>query len=282
MANKKTKPSDNPAHDAAKAVVEAIKPIPIPHVDTFKSKELSAAAAAYALKSRKVRAAEDAVEALKMEAYARTLRLQEIAAILAEEEQRPPIDIFCASYTEGLTGIVASAEVPGYWDEEEKMLRTATLYKGKAQERTVVYTERRINIRPNGMASARYGDRVHAEGMTDAAVAYNLAMEPGHLKWKPLWRYGTLTADAENDRCSLILLSPNPARRLAEDEQSDFPLDEVVILSNVPIYYPPCHGRVFKKDDAVLVLFEGYARNQPKVIGFRREPKPCPRTWREL
>lgn len=66
------------------------------------------------------------------------------------------------------------------------------------------------------------------------------------------------------------------------NEQSDLPLDEVVILSNVPIYYPPCHGRVFKKDDAVLVLFEGYARNQPKVIGFRREPKPCPRTWNDL
>jgi hypothetical protein len=54
------------------------------------------------------------------------------------------------------------------------------------------------------------------------------------------------------------------------------PLDEVLTLSSVPISYPPCHGEAFEVGDAVLILFEGYDRDVPKVIGFRREPRPCP------
>lgn len=272
----------NPAHEAAKAVESTLKPIPLPQVDTFTPKELSAAAAAYAVRVRKVQAATQAIEQLKAERMARDSRIAVIDAVLEQDDNQPAIDVWCASYSEGLSGTVATMEVPGDWRGDEKTSRTVVLYEGEDRQKTVAYEERSFNISPVGASSVATGDLVYAEGMSDASVAYNLAMEPGHLKWKPLWRYGTLTADAENDRCSLILLSPNPARRLAEDEQSDLPLDEVVTLSSVPIYYPPCHGRVFKKDDAVLVLFEGYARNQPKVIGFRREPKPCPRTWQGL
>jgi hypothetical protein len=41
----------------------------------------------------------------------------------------------------------------------------------------------------------------------------------------------------------------------------------------------------FEVGDAVLILFEGYERDAPKVIGFRREPVKCPyqrTSWAEL
>ena len=271
----------SPAHDAAKAVESTLKPIPLPKIDTFTPKELSAAAAAYAVRVRKVQAATQAIEQLKAERMALDSRIAVIDAVLEQDANQPAIDVWCASYSEDLSGTVATMEVPGDWRGDEKPPRTVVLYEGEDRQKTVAYEERSFNISPVGASSVATGDLVYAEGMSDASVAYNLAMEPGHLKWKPLWRYGTLTADAENDLCSLTLLSPNPARRIAEYDSANFPLDGVVTLTGVPIYYPPCHGSVFKTGDEVLILFEGQDRDHPKVIGFRREPKKC-RTWREL
>ena len=273
----------NPAHEAAKAVESTLKPIPLPKIDTFTPKELSAAAAAYAVRVRKVQAATQAIEQLKAERMARDSRIAVIDALLAEDAARPDIAVWCASYSEGIDGTVTTMEVPGDWREDEATLKTVVLYENDpARRKTVAYEEHSLNIRPAGVASTVTGDLVYAEGMSDAAVAYNLAMEPGHLRWKPLWRYGTLTADAENDRCSLTLLSPNPARRITECDSANLPLDEVVTLTGVPVYYPPCHGSVFKTGDEVLVLFDGQDRDHPKVIGFRREPKQCPKSWIEL
>jgi hypothetical protein len=55
------------------------------------------------------------------------------------------------------------------------------------------------------------------------------------------------------------------------------------VLSSVPINYPPCGASAFKEGDAVLVFFD-YDRNTPLVIGFRREPVPCPArvSWQQL
>jgi len=272
----------NPAHEAAKAVESTLKPIPLPKIDTFTPKELSAAAAAYAVRVRKVQAATQAIEQLKAERMARDSRIAVIDALLAEDAARPAIAVWCASHTEVLSGTVTTMEVPGDWRGDEKTSRTVVLYEGTERQKTVAYEEHSLNIRPQAVASTVTGDLVYAEGMSDAAVAYNLAMEPGHLKWKPLWRYGTLTADAENDLCSLMLLSPNPARIIAECDSDDLPLDGVATLTGVPIYYPPCHGSVFKAGDEVLILFEGQDRDHPKVIGFRRKPKICPTSWIEF
>lgn len=273
---------DNPAQTAANAAQDHLSKIEKLTIETFEPKKLQAVAAIYATAVQKMRVGEQAVVHIKAEQMARDARLAAIDALLAQDENQPTIAVWCASHTEVLTGTVTTMEVPGDWREDEKTLRTAVLYAGEERQKTVAYEERSLNIRPQAVASTVTGDLVYAEGMSDAAVAYNLAMEPGHLKWKPLWRYGTLTADAANDLCSLTLQSPNPARRLSICDGEDLPLDAVLTLTGVPIYYPPCHGAVFKAGDEVLILFEGQDRDRPKVIGFRREPKRCPASWIEF
>jgi len=274
---------DSPAAQAAAEQGISLAKIPLPIIETYEPDQLVAAAAAYAIAVRKVQAAEQAIATLKAEQLARDARIAVINAVLEQDENQPAIAVWCASYTEVLTGTVTTMEVPGDWREDEFTLRTSTLYENDPErERTVAYEERSLNIRPQAVASTVTGDLVYAEGMSDAAIAYNLAMEPGHLRWKPIWRYGTLIADAVNDRCSLTLQSPNPARRLSVCDGEDLPLDAVLTLTGVPIYYPPCHGSVFKSGDEVLVLFEGQDRDRPKVIGFRREPKQCPASWIEF
>jgi len=274
---------DSPAAQAAAEQGISLNKIPLPIIETYEPDQLVAAAAAYAIAVRKVQAAEQAIAKLKAEQLARDARIAVINAVLEQDENQPAIAVWCASYTEVLTGTVTTMEVPGDWREDEFTLRTSTLYENDPErERTVAYEERSLNIRPQAVASTVTGDLAYAEGMSDAAIAYNLAMEPGHLKWKPIWRYGTLAADAVNNLCSLTLQSPNPARRLSVCDGEDLPLDAVLTLTGVPIYYPPCHGSVFKSGDEVLVLFEGQDRDRPKVIGFRREPKRCPASWIEF
>jgi hypothetical protein len=61
--------------------------------------------------------------------------------------------------------------------------------------------------------------------------------------------------------------------------------DDQRTLTAVPISYPPCDSEVFGEGDEVLVHFADHDRDTPAVVGFRREPIPCPAgrlSWRQL
>jgi len=267
--------SESPASVAAQSAETTIKKIPLPTLETFEPEKLSAAAAAYAIAVRKVQEADKAVAKIQLEQIAREERLALINEVLSR--QQDPIHIWCAIYKEGLTGIIETTEIPGYW-MKEGVAQQVTIYENTSKEQTVFYTEYSVNISPSG--AGPWGDLMWSDAMGDAAIAYNLAMEPGHLKWRPLWRYGILTTDGGGNICNLTL--NEHLSREEQDAKGDLDLDEKRDLSGVPISYPPCHGVVFEAGDEVLVLFEGQDRNRPKVIGFRRKPKQCPRTWREV
>lgn len=275
----------NPAHTAALAQEASLKKISLPTVETFEPEALCAAASAYAILVRKVQEAEKTVARIKAEQLERDVRLDIVNALLGATPG-DIIDVWCADHTTGLTGTVETMEVPGYWIDEYE-LRTAVV--GDATElRTVVYYERSWNIAPSGTLHPGHGDMHFSESLTDAGVAYNLAMEPGHIKWHPIWRYGILLTDGWGDVCTVQLNSIHARglpRSLSEEERDPMNINDfndTDILTNVPISYPPCNGAVFKINDEVLVLFEGQQRQLPKVIGFRREPKACPKTWEQL
>jgi hypothetical protein len=99
-------------------------------------------------------------------------------------------------------------------------------------------------------------------------------LESGHLKWKPAWRYGTIT-ELAGDSANVTLIAL-PARVFRGEAAMD--LDEAadLTLSAVPIEYPPCNGQVFAVGDQVLLQYTNFDRAAPKIIGFRREPRPCP------
>ena len=123
----------------------------------------------------------------------------------------------------------------------------------------------------------------HAEGLTDAGVFVNAAMEPAHLRYKPLFRYGTISSRGGGDIATTVTLEPIPARRLPGDPALALDAPEQTTIHNVPIYYPECHGSVFSEGDDVLIMYAEHDRAQPKIVGFRREPKRCPitRVWVE-
>jgi hypothetical protein len=273
----------DPAQDAAEDAEDQIESIPVPSVSDFAPQKLAEAAARFATAAHKVRIAEILVQTLRIDQLQRTTRIAELIALIAALEN-VVIDAWCVNYATGLQGEISTIEVPG-WYLQEGVERSATLFEGTPQEFSATYTERAINIGFNGGRGAAPASQLKpGEGMTAAAVYFNAAMEPGHFRWQPLWRYGILTTDGEGDVCNLTLNVAEDRGREGYDINS--PGDPIgpdgLDLIGVPIVYPPCGGSVFKENDEVVVYFP-FGWETPSVIGFRREPKRCAgSSWQQI
>lgn len=260
-----------------------LEKIELPKTDDFQPKQLSAVSAAFALAARKLDVAEREIARIKQERIDRDKKIEQLELLLASFESQI-IDIWCCTYSDQFKvgDVVQTAEVPGHYLDVPE-LRVATLYPMTADQITVAYYERSINIGPQGVNLPVYGRLKPANSLGSAAVFYNLAMEPGHEKWKPLWRYGVLTSsDDYIQSTSLSNVTLNAIKCRFGDELSGMTIDADINLVDVPIVYPPCHGRIFQHDDEVLIRFDKLSRVVPKIIGFRREPRQCPPTWAQL
>ncbi len=167
------------------------------------------------------------------------------------------ISAWCADFTEDLTGDVGTIEIPGE------------------------YNTGKVNIQPGygGNAaynSARDGTLQHALAGTPASVFWNLAMLPGWQKWKPTYRYGTITAlrvattEEGIDYCDVALDSTTSSSR-----GGSLGINQNDVLTNARLKYMDCHGAAFKVDDKVIVAFSGQDFAEPWVIGYKDNPKPC-------
>ncbi len=294
MAGEVTPTSPNwrktPAVQAANAAENSLKKIPLPESpDTLMPPQVPAATALLATFVMKLNDAEKAIAKIKADQVERDRRIAELTA-LRDSLSNKIVDVWCATYTIDLAvgTAVKTMEVPGYWigDWVDK---TAVLFEGKPSQRTVVYQERSLNIAPRGSDFPLHGRIRSSEAMTAAAVFWNAAMEPGHLKWKPLWRYGiVLTDSTSNDatgKCT-VRLNPSGARPESGDPVAGLSLNVFNgedILTDVPISYPPCGAGVFDIGDEVLIKFGSQDRAVPVVIGFRRKPKTCTGwSWNQL
>ena len=98
------------------------------------------------------------------------------------------VSIYCADLTEGLTGDIATIEVPGERHDG-------------------------VNIRPGFTDSAIFdgetdGQLLPAIATSAAAAYFNRAILPGWQKWKPTYRYGKIVADSidfDADTCDVCL-----------------------------------------------------------------------------
>ena len=272
-------PSDPAKEAAADLEKNRIEP---PHSPMDVPDKLQKAAAVAATAIGKAKAAKAEMARLKAERIERTAR---IAALEADKASISAIEVdaFCVNYSTELAigSTVDTMEMPGYLTDDATYRHSETL--------NTLYVERDINIAPTGIAPASAGKLVSPISTSPAAVYWNAAMEPGHLKWKPLWRYGTLTrVDVDRNRCDVTLTAETS--RLFHGERTALGLNASATLTDVPISYPPCHAAAFfapiivvggqeyaGTDPAseVLVLFEGQDRDKPKVIGFRRDPRSC-------
>ncbi len=183
------------------------------------------------------------IRALKVERLALQRRIDLIDALPPLRQQQA----WCADYTEGLSGEVATAEVPG----EVQAIQVRPGYNGGA-----VYDQ------------ARDGALQPALSGTPAGVFYNLAMMPGWQKWRPTYRVGTISAiDYAGDTCSVTLDT-------AESSQQGLNVNAKSSYDNVPIQYMSCDAAIFEDGDRVLVRFD-HDPDTPTVIGFESNPKLC-------
>jgi len=160
--------------------------------------------------------------------------------------ENPTVSAWCADLTENLSGEVATAEIPG----ERTSIIIRPGYVGRA-----VYSP------------SRDGYLSPALALSPAETFYNLAMKPGWQKWMPTYRYGEITA-LEGDVCSVSLEG-------ATNSETGLGVNQAESLSGIPIEYMSCNGAAFAIGDSVLVEFRGQDWNNPVVIGFKTDPKPC-------
>ena len=158
----------------------------------------------------------------------------------------PTVAAWCADLTEDLSGIVGTIEVPG----ERGTVLIQPGYDGNA-----------------AFDSDRDGQLQSSWAGTPESVFFNWALRPGWQKWKPTYRFGTITS-ITGDNCNVRLLN-------AQSSDQGLPLNQTTTLSSVPIEYMNCNGDAFSKGDEVLVKFEGQDWSNPKVIGFKDNPQPC-------
>lgn len=285
-------PTPDPAKEAAEEETAKLEKIQLPELpDKLTPASLAKIVAEFGKVSARLTAAEKRLEQMMAERLDRIARRDELQK-LKERLEALVYDVWACYYINTLKpgDVVYTAEVPGHW-VEKGLHRDATIYKGTEQEKTIFFDERSWNIVPR---VALYDSQLKsATVIKDNLMFYNLAMEPGHLRWKPAYRYGTIT-DIKGNVCTVQL-----TEALARNERSSEPLtlnnvrvagpNDLVATSStklegVIINYPPCHGEVFEEGDDVLIQFADFDWSKPTVIGFRRAPKACPpkRSWEQL
>jgi len=266
---------DDPAKVASLKLKEELGKLTRPLPDDLIPKELDEVARQNAVAQAAWKAAEREIDRLQVQNAARAERIAVLETLISQAEEVR--HVWCVTYSTDLAGEVDTLEVPGFWQDEGEM-RLDTLFEGKPQQRNVIYREYLWNIAPQGKANYAVGQMQYAEGLSDASVFYNAAMEPGHLRWKPIWRYAQLTADASLLECSVQLIETE-ARAFRREPH--LPINGVV--TTAPISYVPCRGSVFKQGDEVVVTFGHYDWGVPVVVGFRRKPKTCSGSaWNQL
>lgn len=161
------------------------------------------------------------------------------------------LSAWCADLTENLSGNVGTIEIPGE--------RGTVLIQPGYEDNAVYNLSRDGQIQPT-IAANPY------------QTYYNLAMFPGWQKWKPTFRFGTITSiDYDNDLASVTLDNALSSQQALDINQSN-------ALENVPVEYMQCNSVAFEVDDEVVIRFE-YDWNTPKIIGFKDNPAYC--AWEE-
>lgn len=264
---------DDPAQKAAREQEAGLEKIKPPHTKALPQPEkLSEAVRKFGISAGKEADARRELTRLLAEYDRRNARIAELKAKKAELEALE-YDVWSTFYTEALIvgHEIETAEPPGW-------LRTTatamTVDGGGTSDASYTYTERPWNIAAFSESQVKPGKLSPTLTAHPAATFWNAAMEAGQWKWKPLWRYGTITRlDKPANRCDLVLEALE-ARKYNFDKKA-LPLNSISTLTGVQITYPPCNGYGFEVGDEVLVLFEGQDRNAPKVVGFRRAPRDC-------
>lgn len=162
--------------------------------------------------------------------------------------QNATVNAWCLDLTTGLTGDVGTIEI--------------------ARERG-----NGVNIQPGYSGNAVYdgardGQLIPLMAQSPAGSYFNLAVLPGTQKWKPMFRYATITEiDYDADTCNLAISS-------VYSSQQNLTINQTNTLTGVSVEYMTCNASAFSVGDEVVVKFD-YDWATPKVIGFKDNPQAC-------
>jgi len=151
---------------------------------------------------------------------------------------------WCATFTEDATGVTGTIEIDG-----------------------VSMTQILIpECKPWTTAD---GDYRHGLAMSGAATYLAECLLPAWQRYKPTYRAGVISEiDRTEHTCTVTLdETVSPAQ--------DLPINKWDTMFNVPIEYLDCNSGPFEDGDRVVVQFVNQDWEQPKVIGFESNPKPC-------
>lgn len=186
-------------------------------------------------------------------------RLDFIDALRNKKETK---NLWCADLTEEMTGEVATIEVPG-----------------ENVEQLVV-----PGFQANGRWENSHGLLTPVACMTPASYFYNLAMLPGWQTFKPLYRLARITKITDG-KANVVLLDDKANKSTQPAEPSDAEKIDIaprsiidgkqVVLNDLPFEYMDCNEEPFAVDDEVVVYFAERTATSGRVIGFRKNPKPC-------
>ncbi|MBK8184322.1 MAG: CAP domain-containing protein [Candidatus Competibacteraceae bacterium] len=266
---------DDPAQAAAREQEAGIEKIEPPRTETTTPEKLGDAVRKFGIAAGKEAAARRELARILAEYDRRLARIDELTALKTALAAQV-YDVWATFYTETLVvGTEYSTAEPPGWNRNDSVT-PGFVETGGVYPQTVYVEERPWNLAPFNESQVPPGRISPAVSASPESVFYNSALEPGHFKWKPLWRYATITSlNKPLAVCDLTLEVMEPRQFVDEDPKVPMDINATATLSNVVISYPPCNGYGFEEGDEVLVLFEGQDRDNPKVVGFRRAPRDC-------
>ncbi|UOF79461.1 hypothetical protein [Caudoviricetes sp.] len=121
-----------------------------------------------------------------------------------------------------------------------------------------------------------YGDgRYRARELCSPEQAYfNAAVFPGWQKFKPTYRWGTITyLDVDNNLANVTLGAANSTAQRLDVNQTPQ-------LNGVSISYMTCNAEAFEVGDRVVIKFASQRWEEPTIIGFVDNPRQC-QPWPE-
>jgi len=276
-------PEPDPAIDAADEADSVLDKVPLPTVAGFEPDKLAEVAAEFGKAAQRVRAAENAVAVLRAEEWDNRKRREELDGLI--EALETPIDAWCCRFIDDIEigATVGTAEVPGFYQPQATARLTTMGERIQGPFSVEEYEERAINILPPGFSGL--GRLTPVNGLTPAQAYHSAAMEPGAVRWKPRWREAVILEITAGHTCTIALATGSVRQPRGVSQALILDAEDQRTLTAVPISYPPCASEVFSEGDAVLVHFAGHDRTAPTVIGFIREPIPCPggrQSWAQL
>jgi len=179
------------------------------------------------------------------------------ATVEVDDGHTEVASIYCCDLTENLSGTVGIIDIAG---DRLKGQHVQPGYGGNA-----VYN------------ATRDGElyRVPQKGGSQHSAGnfYNWSLRPGAQKWKPNYRYGTISnLDTTADTCDVAL---DACVSTDTPDGNTLDCNQATSLSGVSIEYMDCDSSAFENGDEVIVKFTGNSWGSPVVIGFKEEPKSC-------